>query len=152
MWCGIVGEHLIGTYVLQENLTDGNYTNFFCKINCQLSYRIFLCEHNYWCTSSMIEQPNISTDMWCCTWMSRSLTGWLQWSTELAASYQTSLCWISHSYMKNMVFKLIMNRWDAWMTVILCCMFHGQTSQNMHPNWRWPFWIFIKLNCTLIFF
>jgi hypothetical protein len=36
MWCGVIGDQLIGLYILPQHLTGDIYTNFL-QMNCQHS-------------------------------------------------------------------------------------------------------------------
>jgi hypothetical protein len=71
MCCGIIGEHLVGPYILQENLTGDNYANFMHNELSTLLEDVLLQtdRHHF----QHVVHPHIST--WCSIYMSSYLIG-----------------------------------------------------------------------------
>jgi hypothetical protein len=88
----------------------------------------------------MMRHPNVLIDVWCCTWMSSSLTGGLVVIICRIGhhSHQTSLCWPSYTYMKNMVHECTMEWWEELLHQIfdaVRCMNDSDTLCKVYVPW-----------------
>lgn len=106
-------------------------------------------QHNYRCTSSTMEHPHISVDMWQSTWMGSFLTDEL--ATVVCMSchwgHQTSLLKISMNGVtwktwcmnakltedRNYILELLILK-DAWIILMFYISFRSSRSSNIHSS------------------
>ena len=73
VWCGVIGDQLIGLYILPQCRTGDIYANYL-QTNCQHSYRTFLYKYEVRCANSMTECHLISVRLSGSIWIIDSQT------------------------------------------------------------------------------